>query len=86
MNLLISNNLSGRMSERHAARKGSADKCSVAGCGEPAVKSVSAKEAVRKADLSVEDKSAGRAHLCRHHYREYKKATKTDRELDRLAW
>ena len=74
------------MVERHAVRKGSTENCSVAGCSEPAMKSVSAREADQKAKLSLEGSRTGRAHLCKHHYREYKRAMKSDRELDRLAW
>ncbi len=73
------------MAERHAVRHASSGNCSVSGCDEPSVKTVSGKEASEKAKLSLAIGN-GRAHLCKTHYREYKKATKTDRELDRLAW
>ncbi len=73
------------MAERHAVRHAAAPSCSVSGCEQQAVKSVSGKEASEKAKLSLKSGN-GRAHLCRVHYRAYKKATKTDRELERLAW
>ncbi|MBX8631878.1 MAG: hypothetical protein M1117_02965 [Candidatus Thermoplasmatota archaeon] len=74
------------MAERHAIRHASADHCSVVDCKEIAVRSVSAKEAIAKAKMTVNEDAGGRAHLCKKHYREFKKATKTDRELERLAW
>ncbi len=74
------------MAERHALRKGSAESCSVAECREIAIKSVSAKEATGKAKFSLGSSTGGRAHLCKNHYKEFKKATRSDRELDRLAW
>ena len=86
IDLLMCMHLSKLMAERHALRKGSTESCSVAGCGEPAMKSVSAREADKKAKLSLEGSASGRAHLCKYHYKEYKKATKSERELDRLAW
>jgi len=57
--------------------------CDVAGCNEPAHRAVSAKN-VAKAGLNVK-KERGKAHLCKEHYKEYKKATKKDRELERLG-
>ncbi len=73
------------MAERHAVRRAAAATCSVSGCEEPSARSVSGKEASEKAKLSLKTKG-GRAHLCRTHYRTYKKATKGDKELERLAW
>lgn len=73
------------MAERHAVRHASVEGCSVSGCQESAVRSVSAKDASKKAKLSLKE-ATGRAHLCKAHYRAYKKATKGDKELERLAW
>ncbi len=73
------------MVERHAVRHAANTNCSVSGCDEPAIKSVSWKEANEKAGLGLKSGN-GRAHLCKSHYRAFKKATKTDRELERLAW
>ncbi len=37
--------------------------------------------------LSEYDVAEGRrAYLCRDHYKQYKKATKVDRTVDRLTW
>jgi hypothetical protein len=60
------------------------ERCGVAGCNSTAVRSISAKK-VEGSGLSIERKT-GNVHLCKEHYREFKKATKKDRELDRLGW
>jgi len=72
------------MAERHAVRHSTEEKCSVDGCGEIYVRTVSAREA-KKAGLQV-DGTEGRVHLCKAHYRIFKKATRKDREIDRLTW
>jgi hypothetical protein len=60
------------------------DKCGVAGCNEPAVKSYS-REAVEKTGLKAADEKSKRMHLCKEHNKEYKKATKDDRKLESLG-
>jgi len=46
--------------------------------------------ALEKAKEALPGKSMnadfGRVHLCHEHYRTFRKATKKDRELDRLGW
>ncbi len=58
--------------------------CTIPGCAGFAVRSLARSE-VRKAfpDLSEEGR---RAPLCKDHYKQWKKATKESRELERLAW
>ena len=58
--------------------------CCIPGCGGEAMRSLARAEA-RKAfpDLSEEGR---RAPLCRDHYKQWKKATKEARKLDRLDW
>jgi len=58
--------------------------CLVPGCGAPSVRHLSLTEA-RKAFSSLPEKGR-RAPLCRDHYREWKKATKQARKLDRVTW
>lgn len=60
--------------------------CGVSGCGNDAVHSVALDKA--KAALSGKTLEADfrRVHLCREHYRDFRKATKKDRELERLGW
>lgn len=63
--------------------------CEVVGCKKDAERSVPVsklKGAVgNKLPLKVE-KGEGRVHLCKDHYKVYKKATKKERKLDSLAW
>lgn len=58
-------------------------KCSVSGCGKEAVRSISA-DKVKLAGLRVGNEK--RAYLCREHYREYKKKTKKDKQLERWRY
>ncbi|MEM0135830.1 MAG: hypothetical protein QXU18_11520 [Thermoplasmatales archaeon] len=59
------------------------EQCDVAGCSNPKVRTIGRKSVEKIFTL----KSNGtKAHLCREHYKQYKKATKKDREIDRLNW
>jgi hypothetical protein len=58
--------------------------CVVPGCGAESARRLSLTEA-RKVFPQLPEKGR-RAPLCRDHYREWKKATKTARKLDRLGW
>ncbi len=60
--------------------------CGVTGCGQEAVRSVAldkAKDALPGQSMNADFR---RVQLCREHYRTFRKATKKERELDRLAW
>ncbi len=59
--------------------------CDISGCEKTAERAVSGKK-VEKAGLSLSSDPAKSAHLCRDHYREFKKKTKKDRVLERLDW
>ena len=62
------------------------DICVVVSCGKPAARSLStAKVKQVLPDLKLGDVGR-RAHLCRTHYREFRKKTKEERALDRAAW
>jgi hypothetical protein len=68
-----------------AAKKDTGDRiCEVKGCSNKAERSVSVKK-MGKAGLEIESK-IGNAHICKEHYKDYKKATKEDRKLERLGW
>jgi len=58
--------------------------CLVAQCGAPSVRHLSLAEA-RKGFPDLPEKGR-RAPLCREHYRDWKKATRESRKLDRLTW
>ena len=55
-------------------------KCSVSGCEKDAVRSIAAGK-VTAAGLKIDVER--RAYLCKEHYKEFKKATKTDRKLEK---
>jgi len=54
--------------------------CSVDGCSREAIRSLSAAK-VEEAGLKV--KGTRRVYLCKEHYKEYKKATKKEKTLER---
>jgi len=54
--------------------------CSVDGCDREAIRSLPV-ERVEEAGLKV--KGTRRVYLCREHYKEYKKATKKEKTLER---
>jgi hypothetical protein len=58
----------------------------VAGCGKEARRSLSAKK-VKEAlpDLALPE-SGRRVALCKAHYKAFRKKTKEERKLERLAW
>ena len=58
--------------------------CAVPGCGAPSVRHLALTEA-KKAFSNLPDRGR-KAPLCRDHYREWKKATKEARKLERLGW
>ena len=55
-------------------------KCSVSGCNREAARSLSA-EKVKSAGLNVG--SERRSYLCKEHYKEYKKRTRKDKQLEK---
>jgi hypothetical protein len=59
------------------------DKCDVESCGEPSERSLSRKKVKDAMEWSLngEDKNA---HLCKKHYKEFKKATKEERKIESL--
>jgi len=58
-------------------------KCSVEGCEEPAVRSISAQKVSHVLRISI---SRGRAYLCEKHYKEYKKLTREERRIERWRY
>ena len=59
------------------------ERCNIKGCDKPAERSIS-KEAATEVEMEF-DESARRAHLCKEHYKEYKKKSKTDRKIGTLG-
>lgn len=62
------------------------DKCEVTDCTEDPKRAVSYKK-IKDAlpDLKF-DRTGKRVHLCKEHYKKYKKATKAERTLETLTW
>jgi hypothetical protein len=58
-------------------------KCNISGCGGVAVRSLSA-EKVKTAGLKVTDPK--HAYLCKEHYKEYKKKTKKDKQIEKWRY
>ncbi len=57
------------------------DVCDCAGCDKPAERSLNMKQ-VAKTSLKLKSTDVRQVHLCKEHYKAYKKESKTDRELD----
>jgi hypothetical protein len=57
--------------------------CQVSGCKEESVKTVPSSLAAKVFSLSTD---STKVHLCRTHYKEYKKATKEERRIERADW
>ncbi|MDD1772520.1 MAG: hypothetical protein LUQ09_06315 [Methanomassiliicoccales archaeon] len=70
------------MAEAHHAIK-KTDACDVQGCSSEAERSISG-DAAEEAGLKVKE-GLKRVHLCKEHYKEYKKLSKKDRELNSLG-
>ena len=68
---------------RPSRRDDAPEGCLVPGCAEPALRHLALAEA-RRAFSSLPEKGR-RAPLCRAHYKEWKKATKAERDLSRLG-
>lgn len=66
------------------AKHGTAEEvCDVAGCDKPAERSFNIKQ-VSKSSLTLKSSDLRQVHLCKEHYKAFKKETKTDRELDQV--
>ena len=59
--------------------------CDVSGCSAEAERSVSPKK-VKDTSLEMKNKDSRTAHLCKEHYKAFKKETKKDRKLENLGY
>ncbi len=57
--------------------------CDVAGCTKDAERSFNIKQ-VSRSSLQLKDSGLRQVHLCKDHYREYKKETEGARSLDQV--
>ncbi|MCJ7606650.1 MAG: hypothetical protein MUO94_02230 [Thermoplasmata archaeon] len=69
-------------SEHSAKQKG---QCDIVGCSAEGERSVSGKK-IEKAGMQLSKDPSRSARICKVHYKEFKKKTKTDRTLERLDW
>jgi hypothetical protein len=60
--------------------------CSIQGCQQAAERSMSESKVSMASELVVESSSNKRVYLCKAHYKEWKKATKEDRNNERARW
>jgi hypothetical protein len=58
--------------------------CSMSGCENKAERSISGSKAAMAPDMGLN--SSKHVYLCHEHYKEWKKATKEDRENERARW
>jgi hypothetical protein len=59
--------------------------CSIQGCDQTALRSMSGSKASMAANMDL-DSTSKRIYLCKTHYREWKKASKSERENERARW
>jgi hypothetical protein len=73
--------------KRKKDEKDDPDLCSVKGCPNPVKRKLSG-NSVRKAlpDMKFKTKDPRKVRLCREHYKDFKKATKEERKLERMSW
>ena len=60
--------------------------CQLSGCKEEAVRSISADKLKKAMSGTSLKEDSRRVHICKTHYRQFRKKTKGDRELERLGW
>lgn len=75
--------LMGRHRKRRKAE--SSQKCEVKGCENESARSLPKKKVESYLSHGLKEGVGRRGHLCKEHYKEYKKKSKKDRELDRLG-
>jgi hypothetical protein len=70
------------MAERKSPVRTS-EKCNVKGCQNPVERSI-ARDVAEEGGLELEE-GGKRVHLCKEHYREWKRSTKKEREIGSLG-
>ena len=74
------------MAELHHKIGATEETCGVKGCSSPALRSLPTKKVTGNISAGLKSDEPRRTHLCKEHYREYKKKTKDERLTDTLAW
>ncbi|MEM4729575.1 MAG: hypothetical protein QXH42_07450 [Thermoplasmata archaeon] len=73
------------VAEFHRGQGRDAPICMVAGCTSPAVRSIPLKKVQGNISAGLKTE-ARRVHLCKMHYKEYKRRTREERIVNSLAW
>jgi hypothetical protein len=60
--------------------------CEVTNCEKDIKRAVSSKKLKDALPSLKFDKTGKKVHLCKEHYKQFKKATKTERKLETLTW
>ena len=71
---------------RRRRRERESRTCQISGCDDEAARSIPLKKVEKYLDERVEPGVTRRVHLCKKHYKEFKKASKKDRLTDRLGY
>ena len=74
------------MAELHHKMGEGQESCGVKGCNNQAVRSLPTKRLVDDVGFELKDREQRRTHICKEHYKEYKKKTKDERLTDSLGW
>ena len=74
------------MAELHHKMKDETEKCGVKGCNSPAIRSMPTKKLEGKIAGGLKGEDDRRTHLCKEHYKEYKRKSKDERLTDSLGW
>jgi hypothetical protein len=74
------------MAELHHKMKADEEVCGVKGCAQAAIRSLPTKKVSPNIKAGLKGEDERRTHLCKEHYREYKRATKDERITDSLGW
>jgi hypothetical protein len=71
---------------RRSKSNDSKDQCNVLNCQEDVKRTLSFKKVQEALPKMKFEKVTKKVHLCKEHYKEYKKATKDQRKMETLTW
>lgn len=61
--------------------------CEIKECNNEVARSIATKNIMKHLpNLKLNDEKRKRTHICKDHYKQFKKASKEERELQRLGW
>ena len=70
----------------HRHRNMESSLCEIKGCEKDAERSLPKDKVQQAMEQGIKDNVGRRVHMCKEHYKEFRKKTKTDRLTDRLNW